>query len=228
MGEITEQAILTLSKNIQLAAAHAVGSAHFARFYRGQVIKQLSDRIYRVAIDDCLAELPVYGDVEFQAGERCWIIAPDNSNELNRMFILGVSGPNGQGSTADHKTLMNLIREVDDKLSKGAVVQIMGQSTHNVMSQKAVTDLIKELQDEPRGIQKIIMDNRVLTPNTEGAVTIPIANGSLVGVVKSSGEQNHIQVASDGTMSIDSLDLMLVDQENDNTLVLDGGKASTW
>ena len=228
MSEITEQAILTLSKEIQLAAAHAVGSAHFARFYRGQIIKQLGDRLYRVAVDDCLVEMPVYGDVEFQAGERCWIISPDNSKELNRMFILGVSGPNGQGSTADHKILMKFVKECDDKLSKGAVVQIMGESTHNVMSQKAVTDLIKELQNEPKSIQQIILGDRKLIPDDNGSVTIPIANSSLVGAVKSSNEQNHIQVATDGTMSIQSLDVMRVDQASDNTLVLDGGRASTW
>lgn len=221
---------MTLSKGMQLAAAHAVGSANFARFYRGQIVRQLDSSHYRVAMNDALAELPVYGDVKFKAGDRVWIISPDNSNELNRMFILGVSGPNGQGtssSSADHDLLMKLLKECDGKLSKGAVVQELGSSTTNVMSQKAVTDLYNLLKDQtPKGIQGILLGFQPLTPTDEGIVAIPVATTASLGVVRSSSGQNEVSVDSTGIMAVNSVNVMRLEQDNDNWLILDGGNAA--
>lgn len=233
MNDVTDLAVLTLSKEMTKAATAAVGSAHFVRFYRGQIVKRLGDMLYRVAIDDCLAEMPVYGDVTFKAGDWAWIVSPDNSKEFNRMFILGVSSPNGEGistGAADHDLLMKVIHDCDDKLSKGAVVQTTGTSTTNVMSQKAVTDAIEALQkrigDIPKGIQAILVDQTTLTPDKNGLVSVPIATENSAGIVRSSDDQNYVAVDADGTMSISSLDLMRVDQASDNQLILDGGTAA--
>lgn len=227
MHDVTQQAILTLSSSIQKAAAKAVGSATFARFYDARIERMVREGVYAVAMDGQIIELPVYGNGVFKDGQHAYVISPHNAKSTRSMFILGIGGNGADEDSEDHELLMKLIGEVNNKLDAGIIVQEAGQSTTTVMSQKAVTDLVNSIGFD--GIQGVVLGSNVLEPNpANDYVTIPIANSTNVGVVRANPQQNGVAVANDGTMSVESIDLMRVHQLEDNTLILDGGNASTW
>ena len=58
------------------------------------------------------------------------------------------------------------------------------------------------------------------------SVTIPIATAELLGVVKSSAAENEVAVASDGKMSVNSLNVNKLAQTEGEFLILDGGDST--
>lgn len=60
---------------------------------------------------------------------------------------------------------------------------------------------------------------------TDNAVNIAVA-GSALGVVKTSSAENGVAVATDGTMSVNSLNVEKLSQTAGTRLILDGGSAS--
>lgn len=57
---------------------------------------------------------------------------------------------------------------------------------------------------------------------SEGVVTIPIATAEAIGVVKSSAAENGVNVNSDGTMTVNNINLSKISTE----LILNGGDAT--
>lgn len=57
------------------------------------------------------------------------------------------------------KDVQDAINDVSSKVDKTAVVQTIGQSKENVMSQKAVTDELKDLHDTTDNIISVMMEN---------------------------------------------------------------------
>ena len=224
MSDMTEQVVLTLSGAMNAAAAHAVDEAAFPVFKNGTVIKLVADHTYRVSIDDRLVDIPVYGDCHFSHGEKVYIISPFNSKNYHDMFILG-KAVDLNSTSADHKTLMEVVEAVNKKLDKTAVVQETGQSTVNVMSQKAVTDALNDLMNNNTGIRSVICGNNVLPVTSDGTVTIPIATTTKMGVVLAASGENEVMVNSVGVMTLNSVDIMRVNQHDNDIVVLDGGNA---
>ena len=61
---------------------------------------------------------------------------------------------------------------------------------------------------------------------TDKAVDIPIATAAALGVVKGSTADNSVAVASDGSMSVNSLNVNKLIQDEGELLILDGGNAA--
>lgn len=57
-------------------------------------------------------------------------------------------------------------------------------------------------------------------------VEIPVATAETLGVVKSSDSENHVMVAEDGTMSVNSLNVNKLVQDDGDIMILNGGAAS--
>lgn len=223
-SDATTQAVLTLSQAMQKAAHAAVGDAAFARFYKGTVIKMVAENTYTVSMNDQTADIPVYGSGVFKPFQQVWIIAPNNSKDLSKMFILGMGNQDqGNNESDDHQILMQLVEDCANKLDKGAVVQEPGQSTNNVMSQKAVTDLLNDMKFT--GVEAILINGNVLPLNSVNQVTIPQATPTVLGVVKANQKLNGVIVEADGSMTVHSVDLMKITQTEDTTIILDGGNA---
>lgn len=221
----TDQVVLTLSHAMNDAAAHAVETAAFPMFKTGTVIKLVADHTYKVSIDDRLVDIPVYGDCHFQHGEKVYIISPFNSKNYHDMFILGKAVDINSSTSADHKTLMDVVEAVNRKIDKNAVVQETGQGTTNIMSQKAVTDALEELAKNNIGIRSVICGTSVLPVTSDGTVTIPVATTAKTGVVLAASGENEIAVDSTGVMTLNSVDIKRVNQHAEDIVVLDGGKA---
>ncbi len=61
---------------------------------------------------------------------------------------------------------------------------------------------------------------------TEKSVNIPVATGTLLGVVMSSAAENKVAVAEDGTMEVNSVNINKLTQNEGDFLVLDGGASA--
>lgn len=92
---------------------------------------------------------------------------------------------------------------------------------------------IASLQKKDEEIEKTILDlikgasiEGNLLEIVDNFIEIPLANYIQAGVVKSSDSVNKIQVEKDGTMTVHSLGISKLVQEDDITIVLDSGDAS--
>ena len=68
--------------------------------------------------------------------------------------------------------------------------------------------------------------NGVAQSVVEKAVNIPIATGTLLGVVMANAAENGVEVAANGKMSVHSLNVNKLVQTEGDTLILDGGNAA--
>lgn len=68
--------------------------------------------------------------------------------------------------------------------------------------------------------------NGVAQSVVEKAVNIPIATGTLLGIVMASAAENGVEVAANGKMSVHSLNVNKLVQTAGDVLILDGGNAS--
>ena len=63
-------------------------------------------------------------------------------------------------------------------------------------------------------------------PISDKAVDIPIATAEALGVVLSSSEENNVSVGSDGTMSVNSINVNKLIQTDGEALILNGGSSA--
>ena len=63
-------------------------------------------------------------------------------------------------------------------------------------------------------------------PISDKAVDIPIATAEALGVVMSSAAENKVSVGADGTMEVNSVNVNKLVQDENTTLILNGGNAS--
>ena len=91
--------------------------------------------------------------------------------------------------------------------------------------------LLTKLGDIEEGAQVNVIEsvkiNGVALSVSDKSVNIGIANESTLGVVKSSATtaQNKVNIAADGTMEVNSINVNKLVQDEDTTIVLNGGTA---
>lgn len=223
MLDVTDQAILTLSKAMRDVASKEVGEATFARFYQGKILKNKGNGLYRVDLSGQTADLRSIGNVMLEPGQTVYVVSPQNSNNMHDWVILGGIAAAKTGN-ADHDLLMNLASKVDGMLPKSYVVQTTGSSTMNVMSQKAVTDALAALSGG-NYIQGVMINGTTLQP-TDHKVNIPLATNTMLGVVKGGSGKNMVAIQTDGSMKVESVGIMTVTQDSDEWIVFNGGDST--
>lgn len=90
------------------------------------------------------------------------------------------------------------------------------------ISQEKITGLPAALAEKIKGVT---LGNTPLEVS-EGVVTIPIATAEAIGVVKSSAAENGVNVNSDGTMTVNNINLSKITQTPGIELILNGGDAT--
>lgn len=90
------------------------------------------------------------------------------------------------------------------------------------ISQEKITGLPAALAEKIKGVT---LGNTPLEVS-EGVVTIPIATAEAIGVVKSSAAENGVNVNSDGTMTVNNINLSKITQTPGTELILNGGDAT--
>lgn len=227
MKDSTEQAILTLSRSMQEIARQVVGTADYPKFYSGHILRMTDNGVYDVAMGDQVVSLPVYGKGVLTPGQSVFIVSPHNSQEIHDMWILAPGANSGQSGSQDQEVINQLIRDVANKVDKGGVVQSTGQSETNIMSQKAVTNALEALkQSTGQSVQGVRIGLTKLVVDSDNVVTIPVAKDATLGVVRSKTGTNHVVVDAEGDMTVDSLDVLKLEQKTDDTIILDSGDSA--
>lgn len=93
---------------------------------------------------------------------------------------------------------------------------------YKLLVRKKITGLPAALAEKIKGVT---LGNTPLEVS-EGVVTIPIATAEAIGVVKSSATENGVNVNSDGTMTVNNINLSKITQTLGTELILNGGDAT--
>lgn len=124
------------------------------------------------------------------------------------------------GSSLVEDTLINKLRSLSEIKNVSAEFNLSdGTLSVRAIDQSKVTGLSDALNGKISSI-KIGAENVSVE---DGVASIPIANTSSLGAVKSSEIENSISISGDGTMSVYSLNVNKLTQGAEDVLILDGG-----
>lgn len=129
-----------------------------------------------------------------------------------------------EGSSLVEDTLIEKLRGLADIKSTSAEFAVTpeGELGIQAIDPSKVTGLPEALAEKLSGIK--IGDT--LLEVVEGVSSIPVATAEQIGVVKGTDAENGVSVAPDGTMSVNSVNISKIVQDEDDVLVLDGGAAA--
>lgn len=130
-----------------------------------------------------------------------------------------------EGSSLVEDTLITKLRDLAE--IKGVSEEFEIGEEDNILSiqaisQEKITGLPAALAEKVKGITLGTTPLEV----SEGIVTIPIATAEAIGVVKSSTAENGVNVNSDGTMTVNNINLSKITQTPGTELILNGGDAT--
>lgn len=89
----------------------------------------------------------------------------------------------------------------------------------------ALTDIATLKDAQSSYVKSVAINGTALTLSAEQGVNIPVATDSVLGVVKSASGDNKVAVAADGTMSIASVNITSLSQNEGEWLEINGGGA---
>ena len=112
-----------------------------------------------------------------------------------------------------------------------------GELSVSAIAADKITDLPAALTDiatlkgaQSSYVKSVSVNGTALELSAEQGVNIPVATDSVLGVVKSASGDNKVAVAADGTMSVASVNITSLSQNEGEWLEINGGGAdlSTW
>ena len=112
-----------------------------------------------------------------------------------------------------------------------------GELSVNAIAADKITGLPAALADvatlkaaQSSYVKSVAINGSALTLSAEQGVNIPVATDSVLGVVKSASGDNKVTVATDGTMSVASVNITSLSQNEGEWLEINGGGAnlSAW
>ena len=112
-----------------------------------------------------------------------------------------------------------------------------GELSVNAIAADKITGLPAALADvatlkaaQSSYVKSVAINGSALTLSAEQGVNIPVATDSVLGVVKSASGDNKVTVATDGTMSVASVNITSLSQNEGEWLEINGGGAdlSIW
>lgn len=112
-----------------------------------------------------------------------------------------------------------------------------GELSVNAIAAAKITDLPAALADietlkgaQSSYVKSVSVNGTALELSGEQGVNIPVATDSVLGVVKSASGDNKVAVATDGTMSVASVNITSLSQNEGEWLEINGGGAdlSIW
>ena len=129
------------------------------------------------------------------------------------------------GNLAEIKSVSNEFALTDGELSVNVIAadKITGLPA-------ALTDIETLKGAQSSYVKSVSVNGTALELSAEQGVNIPVATDSVLGVVKSASGDNKVAVAADGTMSVASVNITSLSQNEGEWLEINGGGAdlSTW
>lgn len=183
------------------------------------------------------------GQLTFKAGA-----APEiNGSNISNIAISNVAGLqdalNSKVTSEEGKSLVS--NTLITKLGNLAEIKSVsdeftltdGELSVNVIAADKITGLPAALTEietlkgaQSSYVKSVAINGTALTLSAEQGVNIPVATDSVLGVVKSASGDNKVAVAADGTMSVASVNITSLSQNEGEWLEINGGGAdlSTW
>ena len=129
------------------------------------------------------------------------------------------------GNLAEIKSVSSEFALTDGELSVNAIAadKITGLPA-------ALTDIETLKGAQSSYVKSVSVNGTALELSAEQGVNIPVATDSVLGVVKSASGDNKVAVAADGTMSVASVNITSLSQNEGEWLEINGGGAdlNTW
>ena len=178
------------------------------------------------------------GQLTFKAGA-----APEiNGSNISDIAISNVDGLeaalNSKVAAEEGKSLVSntLITKLENlaeiKSVSGEFTLTNGELSVNAIAADKITGLPDALTDiatlkgaQSSYVKSVAINGTALTLSAEQGVNIPVATDSVLGVVKSASGDNKVAVAADGTMSVASVNITSLSQNEGEWLEINGGGA---
>lgn len=178
------------------------------------------------------------GQLTFKAGA-----APEiNGSNISNIAITNVAGLqdalNSKVAAEEGKSLVS--NTLITKLGNLAEIKSVsdeftltnGELSVNAIAAAKITGLPAALAEietlkgaQSSYVKSVAINGTALTLSAEQGVNIPVATDSVLGVVKSASGDNKVAVAADGTMSVASVNITSLSQNEGEWLEINGGGA---
>ena len=183
------------------------------------------------------------GQLTFKAGA-----APEiNGSNISNIAISNVDGLEAalnskvaaeEGKSLVSNTLITKLENLAEIKSVSTEFTLTnGELSVNAIAADKITGLPAALTDietlkgaQSSYVKSVAINGTALTLSAEQGVNIPVATDSVLGVVKSASGDNKVTVAADGTMSVASVNITSLSQNEGEWLEINGGGAdlNTW
>lgn len=169
--------------------------------------------------------------------------APEiNGSNISNIAITNVVGLqdalNSKVASEEGKSLVSntLITKLENlaeiKSVSGEFTLINGELSVNAIAADRITGLPAALTEietlkgaQSSYVKSVSVNGTALELSAEQGVNIPVATDSVLGVVKSASGDNKVVVAADGTMSVASVNITSLSQNEGEWLEINGGGA---
>lgn len=138
-----------------------------------------------------------------------------------------------EGKTLISETLITKVENLAEiKSVSNEFALTDGELSVNVIAADKITGLpaaLTEIENlkgaQSSYVKSVAINGTALTLSAEQGVNIPVATDSVLGVVKSASGDNKVAVAADGTMSVASVNITSLSQNEGEWLEINGGGA---
>lgn len=138
-----------------------------------------------------------------------------------------------EGKSLISETLITKVENLAEiKNVSGEFTLTNGELSVNAIAADKITDLPAALIDietlkgaQSSYVKSVSVNGTTLELSAEQGVNIPVATDSVLGVVKSASGDNKVVVAADGTMSVASVNITSLSQNEGEWLEINGGGA---
>ena len=160
------------------------------------------------------------------------------SNVLGLQDALNSKVAAEEGKSLISETLITKVENLAEiKRVSGEFALTDGELSVNAIAADKITGLpaaLTEIENlkgaQSSYVKSVSVNGTALELSGEQGVNIPVATNSVLGVVKSASGDNKVTVATDGTMSVASVNITSLSQNEGEWLEINGGGAnlSTW
>ena len=138
-----------------------------------------------------------------------------------------------EGKSLISETLITKVENLAEiKSVSGEFTLTNGELGVNAIAADKITGLPAALTDiedlkgaQSSYVKSVSVNGTALEPSAEQGVNIPVATDSVLGVVKSASGDNKVAVATDGTMSVATVNITSLSQNEGEWLEINGGGA---
>lgn len=183
------------------------------------------------------------GELSFKAdaapeinGSKISNIAISNVVDLEAALNSKVAAEEGK-SLVSNTLITKLGNLAEIKNVSGEFTLTNGELSVNAIAAAKITGLPAALAEietlkgaQSSYVKSVSVNGTTLELSAEQGVNIPVATDSVLGVVKSASGDNKVAVAADGTMSVASVNITSLSQNEGEWLEINGGGAdlNTW